>query len=73
MIEAKDIAKASEIIKDEIQAYRKQGLSEISTCRYLSYKYDCYWQALQKLSNNKIQSCKKAAEVSQKILENQND
>ena len=43
-----------EIIKDEIQAYRKQGLSEISTCRYLAYKYDCYWQALQIITNKII-------------------
>jgi len=69
MIEANDIAKASQIIKNEIETYCLQGLSEISTCRYLANKYDCYWQSLQKLSNNQIKSCKKATEISQKILE----
>ena len=59
MIEANDIAKASQIIKDEIETYCLQGLSEISTCRYLANKYGCYWQSLQKLSNNQIKSCKK--------------
>jgi len=69
VIEAVDIQKARQIIAKEIKTYCEQGLSEISTCRYLAHKYDCYWQALQKLSNNEIKSCKKAVEISKKILE----
>ena len=73
MIEANDIAKASQIIKDEIETYCLQGLSEISTCRYLANKYDCYWQALQKLANKNLKSIKKSLETAEKILEKQND
>ena len=73
MIEAKDIAKASEIIKDEIQTYCEQGLSEIATCRYLANKYNCYWGALQKLANKELKSIKTSVETAEKILEKQNE
>ncbi len=50
MIDANDIRKAREIIAEEIKSYTEQGMSELATCRYLANKYDCYWEALQKLA-----------------------
>tara|TARA_R100001163_G_C5029358_1_gene170022 strand:- start:78 stop:314 length:237 start_codon:yes stop_codon:yes gene_type:complete len=73
MIDANDIKKAREIIVEEIKSYTDQGISEISTCKYLANKYDCYWQALQKLANQNLKSIKKSLETSEKILEKQND
>ena len=73
MIDASDIKKAREIIVEEIKSYTDQGISEISTCKYLANKYDCYWQALQKLANQNLKSIKKSLETSEKILEKQND
>jgi len=48
-------------------------MSEIVTCKYLANKYDCYWQALQKLSNQSLKSIKKSVETAEKILKKQND
>jgi len=73
MIEAVDIQKAREIISKEIKTYCEQGISEISTCRYLANKYDCYWGALQKLANQELKSIKTSVETAEKILEKQND
>ena len=73
MIDANDIKKAREIIAEEIKSYTDQGIGEIATCKYLANKYDCYWQALQKLANQNLKSIKKSLETSEKILEKQND
>jgi hypothetical protein len=73
MIDANDINKAREIIAEEIKSYTKQGMSEIVTCKYLANKYDCYWQALQKLAHQKFTSLKIAAKTAEKILEKQNE
>ena len=73
MIDANDIKKAREIIAEEIKSYTDQGIGEIATCKYLAKKYDCYWQALQKLAHQKFTSLKIAANTAEKILEKQND
>ena len=73
MIDANDIKKARDIIVEEIKSYTNQGIGEIATCKYLANKYDCYWQALQKLANQNLKSIKKSLETSEKILEKQND
>ena len=73
MIDASDIKKAREIIVEEIKSYTEQGMSEIVTCKYLANKYDCYWQALQKLAHQKFTSLIVAANTAEKILEKQND
>ena len=73
MIDANDISKARKIIAEEIKSYTNQGITEIATCRYLAKKYDCYWGALQKLSNQNLKSIKKSVETAEKILEKQND
>jgi len=73
VIDANDIRKARKIIAEEIKSYTNQGITEIATCRYLAKKYDCYWGALQKLSNQNLKSIKKSVETAEKILEKQND
>ena len=73
MIDADDINKAREIIAKEIKTYTNQGMSELVTCKYLANKYDCYWEALQKLAHQNFKSLKKSAETAEKILEKQND
>tara|TARA_A100001515_G_scaffold102433_1_gene83126 strand:- start:21 stop:293 length:273 start_codon:yes stop_codon:yes gene_type:complete len=73
VIDANDIKKAREIIAEEIKSYTEQGMSEIATCRYLANKYDCYWEALQKLANQNFKSIKKSVETAEKILEKQID
>ena len=73
MIDANDINKAREIIAEEIKSYTDQGMSELVTCKYLANKYDCYWEALQKLAHQNFKSLKKSAETAEKILEKQND
>tara|TARA_R110000803_G_scaffold101462_1_gene169339 strand:+ start:82 stop:303 length:222 start_codon:yes stop_codon:yes gene_type:complete len=73
VIDANDISKARKIIAEEIKSYTNQGITEIATCRYLAKKYDCYWGALQKLSNQNLKSIKKSVETAEKILEKQND
>ena len=71
MIDASDIKKAREIIAEEIQSYTDQGINEIATCKYLAKKYDCYWEALQKLANQNFKSVKKSVETAEKILDKQ--
>ena len=71
MIDANDIKKAREIIVEEIKSYTDQGIGEIATCKYLANKYDCYWQALQKLANQNFKSVKKSVETAEKILDKQ--
>tara|TARA_A100000171_G_C2038024_1_gene99017 strand:- start:225 stop:446 length:222 start_codon:yes stop_codon:yes gene_type:complete len=73
MMDANDIKKARNIITDEIKSYTEQGINEIATCKYLSKKYNCYWGALQQLSNQSLKSIKKSVETAEKILEKQND
>ena len=73
MIDANDIKKAREIIAEEIKSYTDQGIGEIATCTYLSKKYNCYWGALQQLSNQSLKSIKKSVETAEKILEKQNE
>ena len=73
MIDANDIKKAREIIAEEIKSYTDQGIGEIATCKYLSKKYNCYWGALQQLSNQSLKSIKKSVETAEKILEKQNE
>jgi len=73
MIDANDISKAREIIAEEIKTYTSQGMSELVTCKYLANKYECYWEALQKLAHQNFKSLKKSAETAQKILEKQNE
>ena len=73
MIDANDIRKAREIIAEEIKSYTEQGMSEIATCKYLANKYDCYWEALQKLAHQNFKSIKKSVETAEKILEKQNE
>tara|TARA_X000000950_G_scaffold201364_1_gene242461 strand:+ start:311 stop:529 length:219 start_codon:yes stop_codon:yes gene_type:complete len=72
-MDANDIKKARNIITDEIKSYTEQGINEIATCKYLSKKYNCYWGALQQLSNQSLKSIKKSVETAEKILEKQND
>ena len=73
MIDANDISKAREIIAEEIKSYTDQGIGEIATCRYLANKYECYWEASQKLAHQNFKSLKKSSETAQKILEKQNE
>ena len=73
MIDANDISKARKIIAKEIKTYTNQGMSELVTCKYLANKYECYWEALQKLAHQNFKSLKKSSETAQKILEKQNE